>query len=111
LGWYIGNHIDNAHSMIEHLINIVANVLEPTRVLLTGSRGGGFAALAISAKIAGSSALVFSPQTAIENYYTGHRRRLISSAFPGLVPNDQTLTQLEDRLDMGALYSQGTNNR
>src|SRR5699024_4210848 len=55
LGWYIGNHIDNAHSMIEHLINIVANVLEPTRVLLTGSRGGGFAALAISAKIAGSS--------------------------------------------------------
>lgn len=111
LGWYIGNSVDNAHCMIKQLINIATDVLQPKQVLLTGSSGGGFAALAISARIPQSSALVFSPQTAIENYYKGHRRRLISSAFPELIPNIDSLSGLEDRFDMGALYSKGSQNK
>lgn len=111
LGWYVGTQTDNAHHMIVRLINQASALIEPKQVLLTGSSGGGFAALAVSARIPNSSALVFSPQTSIENYYVGHRRRLMSSAFPLLMPTMESLTPFEDRLDMGALYSKGTSNR
>lgn len=111
LGWYIGTDIDNGHLITKYLIDQAVKSLGPKQLLLTGSSGGGFAALAISARLPGSSALVFSPQTSVENYYSNHRRRLISSAFPKLDPSFENLVSLEDRLDMGALYARGASNK
>lgn len=111
LGWYIGTDSDDGHSIISYLVSEASRVLGPKQLVLAGSSGGGFAALAISARIPGSAALVFSPQTSVEKYNLNHRRRLMSAAFPTLTPTIETLTPLEDRLDMGALYSKGTENK
>lgn len=111
LGWYIGTQLDDGHAMVARLINEAVNVLNTSHLVIAGSSGGGFASLAVSARIPGSSALVFSPQTSIENYTTGHRRRFISAAFPDLQPNFENLSSIENRIDMGALYSKGSQNR
>lgn len=111
LGWYIGTQYDNGHEMLVHLIRSAMAVVDPKRLVIAGSSGGGFAALAVSARLPESSALVFSPQTSVENYHVHHRRRLISAAFPDLKPTTDTLIPLQERLDMGSLYSKGTSNQ
>lgn len=110
LGWYVGNHLDNGHAMVEHLVRAVAQAIGKPRILTAGSSGGGFAAMAISARIPGSEALAFSPQTSIEKYHVGHRQRLISAAFPELRPTRESLSAYENRFDLGAVYSKGTEN-
>lgn len=111
LGWYVGSQVDNGHAMVEFLVRQAVKSLEPRQLVIAGSSGGGFAALAVSARIPESSALVFSPQTSIEKYNLNHRRRFISSAFPDIIPGFESLSAFEERLDMGSLYRKGTNNR
>lgn len=110
LGWYVGNHLDNGHAMVEYLVRAIAQALGAPKILMAGSSGGGYAAMAISARIPGSEALAFSPQTSIEKYQRGHRQRLISAAFPGMRPTRENLIALQDRFDLGAIYSKGTSN-
>lgn len=105
LGWYVGTEDDDGHLMVRELVEKAIAVLEPRQVVFTGSSGGGFASLAVSAHFPDSTSLVFSPQTSIERYLQPHRTRLISSAFPNLDPSGIQLEHMKDRLDMGALYS------
>ena len=61
LAWYIGNSEQDFTSDVADLIKDIAAAAGYERILLTGSSGGGFAALAISRQIAGSAAVCLSP--------------------------------------------------
>ncbi|MCU1574782.1 MAG: hypothetical protein JWO93_2864 [Micrococcaceae bacterium] len=62
LGWYFGTAEDDLQQRLAALILTVANQLRVSRVLLTGSSGGGFAAIAIGQQVPGSTAIAFDPQ-------------------------------------------------
>lgn len=111
LGWYIGTERDNGHLMVRELVANAIKVLDPSQIVFMGGSGGGYASLAVSAHFPGSISLVFSPQTSVERYFISHRTRLISSAFPNLEPSESNLETMQDRLDMGVLYSTERANR
>lgn len=62
LGWYFGTAADDLQLRLAAFIEHVAMKLGVRRIVLTGSSGGGFAALMIGQKISGSYALAFDPQ-------------------------------------------------
>ncbi|WP_146112870.1 hypothetical protein [Arthrobacter sp. MYb214] len=104
LAWYVGDEVDNGHEMITTLVREFARHLGTEKIVLTGSSGGGYAALSTSFHIEGSVALPFSPQTSVEGYYQGHRTRLLSSAFSTWPDLKQGLLSNVTRFDLGALY-------
>ncbi|MGP9784494.1 hypothetical protein ACT3UQ_18775 [Glutamicibacter sp. AOP12-B1-11] len=104
LAWYVGDEVDNGHEMITTLVREFARHLAAEKIVLTGSSGGGYAALATSFCIERSVALPFSPQTSVEGYYQGHRTRLLSSAFSTWSDLKQGLLSNVTRFDLGALY-------
>ncbi|RWZ83210.1 hypothetical protein [Glutamicibacter sp. HZAU] len=105
LAWYVGDEVDDGHEMITTLVREFARHLSADKIVLTGSSGGGFAALATSFHIDGSVALPFSPQTSAEGYRQGHRTRLLSSAFSTWDDLKQKLVSNATRFDLGALYN------
>lgn len=105
LAWYVGDEVDNGHEMITTLVKEFARHLSAEKIVLTGSSGGGFTALATSFHIDGSVALPFSPQTSVEGYYQSHRARLVASAFSTWGDLKQNLMSNATRFDLGALYN------
>lgn len=68
LGWFVGTR---DHDLPEDLADIIRRVMSAMGLgaaLLAGSSGGGFAALNISSRLPGSTAVVFNPQTNILTY-------------------------------------------
>lgn len=104
LGWYVGSEIDNGHDLMATTIRNICSELNQERPLLVGSSGGGFAALAVSAQIAGSLCLAFSPQTSIDRYHMGYGRRLSTLAFPTSRGHVDLLARYIQRIDLSALY-------
>lgn len=62
LGWYFGSAADDLQCRVAGFIQRVAEQLGVRRIVVTGSSGGGFAALVIGQKIPGSCCLAFDPQ-------------------------------------------------
>lgn len=104
LGWYVGSEIDDAHAGIAALVTAVASTIGTSSVVLVGSSGGGFAALATSILLPGSTVLAFSPQTAIERYHRGYSTRLSSLAFPESSRDEASINQFEKRFSLCSLY-------
>ena len=84
LAWYIGNSEQDFSSDVADLIKDIATAAGYDRILLTGSSGGGFAALAISRQIDGSAAVCFSPQTRVGDYRNSVVRAFYRTAFPDM---------------------------
>lgn len=107
VGWYIGTADDDVTGRLAQLIHEVARQLGVTKILLTGAAAGGFAALALAARIEGSLALAFSPQTDIRLYAKGGpARSLIKAAFPASGSPDDAARTDPGRLELTALYRQ-----
>jgi len=68
LAWYTGWDEYDAQRDIASRISQIAEATDAKRVILTGSSGGGFAALQISALLPDSIAVAFNAQTDIRNY-------------------------------------------
>ncbi len=68
LGWYTGWRAVNMHKLIARWIVQIAEQLNIKHVILSGSSGGGFAAMQVSSFIPNSVALSFNAQTEICRY-------------------------------------------
>lgn len=68
LSWYTGWEGVDVHQRIANEITKIAVTVGAKKVILTGSSGGGFAALQISALIPDSIAVPFNAQTAVNAY-------------------------------------------
>lgn len=68
LSWFTGWSDYDAHAAIAQAITSIQERLGTQRLVLSGSSGGGFAALQISALIPESIAVAFNPQTDIHSY-------------------------------------------
>lgn len=69
LSWFTGWKGQDVIGQCAHWITRTAQKLSVTRIIVSGSSGGGFAALQVAARIPGSIALPFNPQTEIADYY------------------------------------------
>lgn len=85
LAWFTGVAAIDLHVMIAEQSLTAAAALGARRVLFTGSSGGGFAALQVSALVPGSTALVFNPQTEIYRYLTSIQRRYLRNCRPDVL--------------------------
>lgn len=81
LSWYLGTKSVDGHALVADLIEEVRLALGVKRVILTGSSGGGFAALHLSALLADSMAVVFNPQTDLRFYMQPLVRTAIKAVF------------------------------
>lgn len=81
LSWYLGTKSVDGHTLIADLIEEVRLALGVKRVILTGSSGGGFAALHLSALLADSMAVAFNPQTDLRFYMQPLVRTAIKAVY------------------------------
>ena len=100
LSWFTGWEEMNLHKLIAKWIQKAMKDLGCTRAIISGSSGGGFAALQVSRLIPESVALVFNPQTQLDKYYVSGKLRGISSqkkflevVYPQLLSVDGELPQ------------------
>lgn len=70
LTWFTGWSGLNIQYVVAQWIVEAATKIGATNIVITGTSGGGFAALQISALIPNSVVVAFNPQTSIENYRT-----------------------------------------
>lgn len=83
LSWYAGNEkLPKLQETIATILNAIAKEYQ-IKPLLIGGSGGGFAALSVQAELrCDSIALIWNPQTTIENYYPRFVKSYIQTAFP-----------------------------
>ena len=105
LAWYIGNEAQDLTSDVAELIKEIAAAAGYERILLTGSSGGGFAALAVSRQISGSLAVCFSPQTRVGDYERTAVNIFSRVCFPGFDTYDSIEEGNRARLDLRHLYA------
>ncbi len=106
LAWYIGSSEQDFSSDVADLIKDIATAAGYDRILLTGSSGGGFAALAISRQIDGSAAVCFSPQTRVGDYTNSVVRSVLSHRLPGYARDTRRpKVAYRSRFNLRHLYS------
>jgi hypothetical protein len=105
LAWYIGTAEQDLSSDLADLIKDIAMTAGYERILLTGSSGGGFAALAVSRQIDGSAAVCFSPQTRVGDYRNSVVRAFYRTAFPDMGGYAAVERAHRSRLDLRHLYA------
>ena len=105
LGWYIGTKEQNLTDEIAALVQQVAADGGYERILLTGSSGGGYAAMAVSHRIPGSLAVSFSPQTRVGDYISWVHKVLVKAAFPGYGSIDDVEVEFPERVNLRRLYA------
>jgi len=110
LAWYIGNSEQDLSSDVAELIKEIAGAAGYERILLTGSSGGGFAALAISRQIDGSAAVCFSPQTRVGDYIGNVVKSFYRTAFPEMEGYAAAERAHRPRFDLRHLYATTPNN-
>lgn len=94
LTWYTGWPGLDLFDIIAEQVVRAANALGARTLVLSGSSGGGYAALQVGARVDGAISLAFNPQTQIHGYlYDGKpgshgvERAFIEHAYPDAAPN------------------------
>lgn len=105
LGWYIGTAEQDLADEIAEVVQQVAADGGYERIVLTGSSGGGYAAMAISRRIPGSLAVSFSPQTRVGDYIPWVGKVFIQAAFPGHDTIDAVEADFPERVNLRRLYA------
>lgn len=119
LAWYTGAGDFDLMSLLARYSTDVARSIGARRIIFSGSSGGGFAALQVSALVPGSTALVFNPQTAISLYWSSVQRKYLSVCAPAgldISVDDFDFSRdwsehLEDRYSAIRRYSRPVPNR
>lgn len=107
LSWFVGTEKGNLTADLATFIGEAAAAGGYSKILLAGSSGGGFAAMAVSARLPGSAAVSFSPQTRIGNYIPWVYRKFAATAFPSFESIDAVEEAHPDRVNLRNLYSTG----
>ncbi|MFD2026051.1 heparinase II/III domain-containing protein [Promicromonospora aerolata] len=100
LSWYLGTRSVDLHVKIAEVIRTVAEQIGAERIVLTGTSGGGFAALQVGAHLPVSAVVAASPQTDILRYHPRFSARAISGVFgseTGLRDGDRPRVSVLDR--------------
>ncbi|MGW9402568.1 hypothetical protein ACWGQ2_01200 [Arthrobacter sp. NPDC055585] len=71
LAWFTGWPGVDLQPILAEWATRAAQAVGASRIIFTGSSGGGFAALQVSALVPGSVCLAFNPQTSIHGYLVG----------------------------------------
>jgi hypothetical protein len=103
LGWYLGVPQKDLHQTCAELILAVKNQIGADKIQLTGSSGGGFAALQVASFIPDSTVLVFNPQTDVRRYFRAAADVAISACFNERISS--LAASLEQRVSVIARYS------
>ncbi|WP_306752266.1 D-glucuronyl C5-epimerase family protein [Paracoccus actinidiae] len=106
LAWYLGTPHCNLISKIAKFINHVRHVNEINEIVLMGSSGGGFAAMAIGAGLNGSCSIAFSPQSNIWDFTEAHSKKFKESVFLN-DDWDACQKEMDNRTDLIKYYSEG----
>jgi pimeloyl-ACP methyl ester carboxylesterase len=106
LGWYIGTAGQDLADDIAAVVRQVADDAGYDRILLAGSSGGGFAAMAISHRIPGSLAVSFSPQTRVGDYVPWVHKALVNAAFPEHATIGAVEADFPERVNLRRLYAE-----
>lgn len=101
LAWFLGTESQDLHEEIAQFVKERMTALGITKVVLSGSSGGGFAALQVAAFLPESQVLVFNPQTSVTSYHPRLAQKATDLVFPGL---DLTQTPVRVRLEAAARY-------
>ncbi|WP_152683302.1 hypothetical protein [Kocuria sp. SM24M-10] len=91
LAWYTGWDGVDVQQIIADWSLIAARSIGATRIVFSGSSGGGFAALQVSALTPGSLAVPINPQTSIygylaDNKYWGPQHTYLLAVWPQIAP-------------------------
>lgn len=105
LSWFVGTEKGDLTADLAKFIGETAAAGGYSRILLAGSSGGGFAAMAVSARLPGSAAVSFSPQTRIGNYIPWVYKKFVATAFPSFDSIDAVEAAHPDRVNLRNLYS------
>jgi len=106
LGWYIGTTEQDLSAEIAAVVKQVAADGGYEHIVLAGSSGGGYAAMAISRRIPGSLAVSFSPQTRVGDYVPWVAKALVNAAFPAYDTIDAVEADFPDRVNLRRLYAE-----
>jgi len=92
LAWYTGPPELDFHEVVADWSVRAAQAVGASRIIFSGSSGGGFAALQSATFVPGSLALPFNPQTSIYGYLAngvqrGAQRVYADTVMPHLAPN------------------------
>lgn len=92
LAWYTGWRGLDMHQVAADWARVAAAAVGASRVVFSGSSGGGFAALQAARLLPGSVAVPFNPQTSIYGYLAeghsyGPQRTFIATIHPELAPD------------------------
>lgn len=68
LTWYTGNGEEPLHKVLARWVQRAAETIGTRRIVLTGSSGGGFAALQVGSHLSKCSVLAMNAQTDLGNY-------------------------------------------
>ena len=120
LSWFTGWREVDVHRQIARWILQAAQALDSDRIVLTGSSGGGFAALMVGSYIPDSVVIAYSPQVDIHLYEAdgayphAAKRSYLRHVWPGLIREPELSTfdftrksnkGIEDRTSAVARYS------
>lgn len=113
LGWFTGTRAwDPVPTMLD-VVRRAAAASGAEAVVLIGGSGGGFAALKLGARLPGSFAFVFAPQTSTAQYRGKHFPALVSAAYA--LDGDGAATAVYEefpgRFEVLTDYASGTLNR
>ena len=127
LGWYTGWRDQDVQSQIANWIIAAKKAVSANKVIISGSSGGGFGALQVSAKVPNSLAVVFNPSVYVRGYLTNGQegaheteRKYVTSVHPELRDLVATNAAIESNdwsanfgAEMSALetYSSPVNNK
>ncbi|MFF2245797.1 hypothetical protein ACFVTM_16635 [Arthrobacter sp. NPDC058130] len=106
LGWYIGTTEQDLAEEIATVVKQVAADGGYEHIVLAGSSGGGYAAMAISRRIPGSVAVSFSPQTRVGDYTRWVHQAFVNAAFPSYATIDEVETDFAGRVNLRRLYAE-----
>ena len=125
LSWYTGTADVDAHAELASRAQQVAQSVGASRIIFTGSSGGGFAALQVSSLVPGSVAVAFNAQTDIAAYRVngvswGVQREYVQTVWPAVwarldpatvVENGHWVDQIDDRISAVRRYASARGNR
>lgn len=105
LSWFVGTEKEDLAADLAKFIGEMAATGGYSRIILAGSSGGGFAAMAVSSRLPGSAAVSFSPQTRIGDYVPWVYRKFAATAFPRFDSIEAVESAYPGRVNLRSLYS------
>jgi pimeloyl-ACP methyl ester carboxylesterase len=106
LGWYVGTAEQDLADDIAAVVRQVAADGGYEHIVLVGSSGGGYAAMAISHRLPGSLAVSFSPQTRVGDYISWVHKVFVKAAFPQHETIDAVEAEFPERVNLRRLYAE-----